>query len=158
MIYRIYSSCYVCFLKVTSSSCHNTTFLHKVSVSENLSFQPNVSNLGECSIHQGAAAMVVVEDLKGVVVKLMWLAEVGCWLWVSMEVLLVDWSNQSLGAQDMRVGPVQVIPDPSACLNHVFPLVSNLDQVVLQGFILYPSQCPHYFFFVLFSIFLFSAI
>ena len=49
-------------------------FLHKLSVSENLSFQPNVFDLDDYLIHQGMAAMVVVEDLECIVLKLTWLA------------------------------------------------------------------------------------
>jgi len=71
--------------------------------------------------------MVVVEDLECIITKLMRFAKVQGQVQASMEVLLIDWSNQSLGAQDTRIVSVQLIPNPSACLNSVFCLIGNSD-------------------------------
>src|SRR6266850_3408295 len=53
----------------------------------------------------------------------------------------------------MGVGPIELISNPSACVNGVIIcLVGNLNQVALQWFILHPSQVPHYSCFGLLSV------
>ena len=59
--------------------------------------------------------MVVVEDLEGIIVKLTQLAKVWGRAWVCMKLLFINGSDHALGAQDARVIPVQLIPDPSTC-------------------------------------------
>jgi hypothetical protein len=54
-----------------------------------------VPNLCERSIHQGAAAMVGVEDLEGIIMKVAWLCIVGSRARVSMEVDLIDRPHKS---------------------------------------------------------------
>jgi hypothetical protein len=61
-----------------------------------LCVEAGVPNLRECSIHQGMAAMVGVEDLEGVVVKVTWFCIVGSGVRVSMEVNFIDHSHESL--------------------------------------------------------------
>src|SRR6266850_4621532 len=120
-------------------------FLHEESISCDLSFQPDISELGECSVHQGMAAMVVVEDLEGIVAKLSRLAEIRSRAWVGMEFLFVDGSNHPLCSQGTGVVPVQFVPNPSTGVNGVIVrLVGNSNGVVLHWVVLEPAQVPHY--------------
>src|SRR6267142_8174 len=120
-------------------------FFHVESISCDLSFQPDISELGERSVHQGAAAMVVVEDLEGIVTKLAWLAEVRSRAWVGMEFLFVDGSDHPLCSQDTGVVPVQLIPNPSTSVNGVIiRLVGDSNGVVLHWVVFEPAQVPHY--------------
>src|SRR6266850_6289850 len=108
-------------------------FLHEESISCNFSFQPNISELGECSVHQGMAAMVVVEDLEGIVAKLMQLTEVGGRAWVSVKLLLIDGSDHPLCSQGTGVVPVQFVSDPSASVNGVvIRLVGDPNRITLH--------------------------
>jgi len=94
-------------------------FLHEESISCDLSFQPDISELGDRSVHQGAAAMVVVEDLEGIIMKLMWLTKVWGRAWVSMEFLLVDGANHPLSTKGIGVVPVKLESNPSTGVNSV---------------------------------------
>src|SRR6266850_5906600 len=120
-------------------------FFHVESISCDLSFQPDISELGERSVHQGTAAMVVIEDLEGIVTKLVWLAEVRSRAWVGMKFLFVDGSDHPLCSQGMGVGPVQLVPNPFTSVNGVIiHLVGNLNGVTLHWVVFEPAQVPHY--------------
>jgi hypothetical protein len=59
--------------------------------------------------------MVRVEDLEGVIVKVIWLGVVGGRVQISMEVYFVDSSHESLCSCSHWVRPLQVILYPFAC-------------------------------------------
>jgi hypothetical protein len=71
-------------------------FCQAESITYHLCMEARVPDLCECSIHQGMAAMVRVEDLEGIVVKVMWLCVVRSGMRVSVEVNLIDCSHESL--------------------------------------------------------------
>jgi len=84
--------------------------------------------------------MIIVEDLEGVVTKLLWLAKVGFRAWIGMEVLLIDGVDHPLGPKGTGVVSVEFVLNPSIGVNGVvFHLVGNSNRVTLHGVVLQPS-------------------
>jgi hypothetical protein len=66
------------------------------SVTYHLSMEAKVPNLYKCSIHQGIAAMVGVEDLECIITKVSRFCIVWGRMRVSMKVYLVDGPHEAL--------------------------------------------------------------
>jgi hypothetical protein len=118
-------------------------FRQAESIMYDFCVETGVPDLCECSIHQGAAAMIGVEDLESVVAKVAWLCIVRGRARVSMEVDFIDCPHESFGSHCHWVWPLQVVLDPLACFDVSVFFVWHLDCCAVKWVILYPPIVLH---------------
>jgi hypothetical protein len=105
--------------------------------------EARVANLCECLVHQGVAAMIGVEDLKGIISKVTWFCIVRSRARVSMEVDLIDHPYKSLCPSGCWVWSLQVILDPLAGFDAPIFFIWDLYCYTVKWVVLYPSIVLH---------------
>jgi hypothetical protein len=118
-------------------------FYQAESIMYHLCMEAGIPNLCECLIHQGAAAMVGVKDLEGIVMKVLWFCVVRSGAWVSVEVDLVDRPHESLCSSCCWVWSLQVVLDPLARFDVPIFLIWDPYRCTIKQVILHPPIVPH---------------